>query len=188
MKKIDLSVKVAKSKWDGIFKNEKMTALGHIGTHFDVMNKEFPLENTKRCGKIVDVCSIRNRDIQIEDLRLVEINKHDFIIFYTGFLKEKSYGTRDYFKTHPQLSEELIQYLIDKQVSLIGIDAAGVRRGAEHTKTDQYCADNGIFIIENLDNLDTLLSEAGNKPFTVYTFPINFEGMTGLPCRVVAEV
>ena len=188
MKKIDLTVKVIKSKWSGIFKTEKMTALGHIGTHFDVMNKEFSLENTKRCGKIIDVRSIRNRDINIEDVISIEINKNDFIIFHTGFLKEKSYGTQEYFKMHPQLSVELIHYLIDKKVSLIGIDTAGVRRGAEHTKTDQYCADNGVFIIENLDNLEKLLNKVGSNPFTVYTFPINFEGMTGLPCRVIAEI
>ena len=55
MKKIDLTIKVIKSKWSGIFKTKKMAAFGHIGTHFDVMNKEFSLENTKRCGKIIDV-------------------------------------------------------------------------------------------------------------------------------------
>jgi kynurenine formamidase len=70
----------------------------------------------------------------------------------------------------------------------IGIDAAGVRRGVDHTKTDQFCSDNGVFIIEKLDNLKFLSEKADNDPFDVYTFPINFEGMSGLPCRVIAEV
>ena len=187
MKKIDLTVKVNKSAWREIFKAEKMSALGHMGTHFDAMNREFSLENTQRCGKIIDVCAIRNRDINIEDVASAKINKNDFIIFHTGFLKEKGYGTPEYFKNHPQLAMALIRQLIDMKISLIGLDAAGVRRGDEHTKTDQYCADNGVFIIENLANLDLLLSAVGKNPFTVYTFPLNFEGMTGLPCRVIAE-
>ena len=116
------------------------------------------------------------------------IGKDDFVMFHTGFLKEVGYGTPDYFKSHPQLSLELIEFLIDKRVSLIGIDAAGVRRGDEHTKTDQFCSDNGVFIVENLDNLKFLLEKAGNDHFDVYTFPINFEGLSGLPCRVIAEV
>ncbi len=165
-----------------------MAAWGHIGTHFDVMNQEFSLENIRRHGKIIDVHKIRDRDIQIEDLQSIEINPNDFIIFHTGFLKEKSYGTPEYFKKHPQLSMELIRYLIEKKISLIGLDAAGVRRGAAHTKTDQYCADNGVFVIENLTNLGLLLKAVGSHPFTVYTFPLNFEGMSGLPCRVIAEI
>lgn len=188
MKKIDLTVKITESKWREIFKNEKMTALGHLGTHFDVMNKEFSLDNTRRCGKIVDVRNVRDDDITIEDLGSLEINRNDFVIFHTGFLQEAGYGTPQYFKMHPQMSLELIRYLIAQKVSLIGLDAAGVRRGAEHTRTDQYCADKGVFIIENLTNLDLLLNAAGSHSFTVYTFPLNFEGMTGLPCRVIAEI
>lgn len=75
MKKIDLTVKITESKWRQIFKNEKMTALGHLGTHFDVMNKKFSLDNTRRCGKIVDVRAVRDDDITIEDLGPLEINR-----------------------------------------------------------------------------------------------------------------
>lgn len=186
--RIDLTVKVNKELWSDILKNEKMTALGHLGTHFDLMNKEFSLDNIKRNGKIIDVRCVKNRDIDLENISSIEINEDDFVIFYTGFLSETGYGSKEYFKTHPQLSMKLINFLIQKKVSLIGIDMAGVRRGSEHTKTDQLCADNGVFIVENLDNLELLLKQADDKPFTVYTFPVNFEGMTGLPCRVIAEV
>lgn len=186
--KIDLSVKIKRDLEEEIGKNEKMALIGHLGTHFDVMNKEFSLDNTIRSGKVIDVSIITNRDIEVDDIKNVEIKEDDFIMFYTGFLKESGYGSKEYFKNHPQLSMELIDYLIEKGVSLIGIDAAGVRRGVEHTKTDQYCADKGIFIIENLDNLDIVLDKVKQDKFAVYTFPVNFEGLTGLPCRVVAEI
>ncbi|MGN1383365.1 MAG: hypothetical protein ACI4W2_11190 [Eubacterium sp.] len=65
------------------------------------------------------------------------------------------------------------------------MDFAGVRRGKEHTPKDQYCADHGVFIIENLCGLKTLTDKG---VVTVYTFPMNFAGMTGIPCRVAAEI
>ena len=41
---VDLSVKVSKTASGNALDNEKMASFGHLGTHFDVMNKEFPLE------------------------------------------------------------------------------------------------------------------------------------------------
>jgi kynurenine formamidase len=185
---IDLTVKVAREMWADILKNEKMTVFGHLGTHFDIMDKEFSLENIRRTGRVMDVSHTGRRDVEIADIGSSEIKKNEFIMFHTGFLKKIGYGSEEYFKIHPQLSMDLIDFLLSKNVSLIGIDAAGVRRGDEHTKTDQYCADHGVFIIENLDNLDLLLEKTGKSSFEVYTFPINFAGMSGLPCRVIAEI
>ena len=57
--------------------------------------------------------------------------------------------------------------------------------GKEHGEADRRCADQRTFIIENLCNLKALLPlEDG---FTVRTFPMNFAGLSGLPCRVIAE-
>jgi kynurenine formamidase len=80
----------------------------------------------------------------------------------------------------------LIDLLLAWHVGLIGIDAAGIRRGAKHTPADRYCAEHGVFVVENLTNLGLLL-ERPDAPFEVLTFPIRFEGLSGLPCRVVAE-
>ena len=60
-----------------------------------------------------------------------------------------------------------------------------MRRGSEHTPKDQYCADRGVFVVENLLGLEKLL---GYADFTVYTFPMSYADMSGLPCRVIAEV
>lgn len=165
-----------------------VTQFGHIGTHFDVMDKQFQLENTERKGKVFDVSQIKGRDIEIADIDSSSIEENDFVIFHTGWLKEKKYGTPEYFKGHPELTQTLITYLVDKKVSMIGIDAAGIRRSSEHPKADQYCADNGIFVVENLNNLDILLQEAKGRDFVLHTYPVNYEGLSGLPCRVIAEI
>lgn len=185
---IDLSVKVTKISNKDALDNEKMASFGHLGTHFDVMNKEFPLEFTKRKGLVFDVRGILDRDINISDIDIKLIKADMFIAFYTGFIDKEEYGTKSYFTLHPQLSNKLIDQILDCRVSIIGIDCAGVRRGVEHTSKDQYCADKGLFIIENLCNLGKLLNKKNVMKFTANTYPINFAGMTGLPCRVIAEI
>lgn len=191
--KIDLSFKVEKTILDetlGALKqgDKNIEKAGHIGTHFDVMNKEFSLENIITNGKVFDISHIKTRQIEVEDLDLSTVQENDFVMFYSGILKEHKYGTKEYFSTYTELSDELINYLIDKKVSFIGVDMAGAKKPDDHLRIDQYCADRGVFIIENLNNLDLLLKETSGKSFTVYTFPVNMGGFSGLPCRVVAEL
>lgn len=190
MKRIDLSVQISQSKWRELFGAEQLAGAGHIGTHFDVMNTTFDFESIKLPGKIIDVSGVRERDIDILDVGATEIRAHDFVIFHTGFLQAVGYGTPAYRyrMDHPQLARDLLRLLIEKQVSLIGLDAPGVRRGDEHAPTDQWCADHGVFIVENLANTVLLLQAAGQRPFTVYTFPLSIAELTGLPCRVIAEI
>lgn len=156
---IDLSVKVTKAFNKDALDNEKMVSFGHLGTHFDVMNKEFPLEFTKRKGIAFDVSGIVDRDIDVCDIDISLVKADMFIAFSTGFIEKEEYGSKNYFTSHPQLSNELIDQLLGRGVSIIGIDCAGVRRGIEHTPKDQYCADRGVFIIENLCNLGKVLNK-----------------------------
>jgi kynurenine formamidase len=185
---IDLTVPVSVETRNQLAGAEPMAAFGHVGTHFDVMNKEFPSDWFERPGLALDVSSIRGRDITSKDVDLSAIREGMFIAFHSGFIDEVPYGTPDYFTEHPQLSDELIEALLDRKASIIGIDFAGVRRGAEHRPKDQLCADRGVFIVENLCNLKTLLSGRPRRTFTAHTYPVHFTGMSGLPCRVAAEI
>lgn len=160
--------------------------VGHLGTHFDVMNKEFPLEYTRREGIVFDVSAIGGRDIGVADIDMDKVKKNQFVAFYTGRIEEEPYGTKAYFAQHPQLSVELIDALLNREISIIGIDCSGIRCGKEHTPMDQHCADRGVFVVENLCNLGALVRAGGR--FTAHTYPVSYSGMTGLPCRVIAEM
>lgn len=184
---LDLTLKVTPQMITDAQGNEKKSLTGHIGTHFDVMNKEFPLEFTRLPGIAFDVRHVEGRDISVSDIDLERVRENMFVAFASGFIQKVGYGGSVYFKEHPQLSDELIDRLLDKGVSIIGVDFAGVRRGKEHTPKDQYCADRGVFIIENLCNLPQLLNQDGGT-FIANTYPLNYAEMTGLPCRVVAEL
>ncbi|MFL0195352.1 cyclase family protein [Clostridium sp. WILCCON 0269] len=191
--KIDLSFKVDKKALEEILDllgqaNMNLEKQGYIGTHFDVMNKEFSIDKAITRGRVFDVSHIKNGEVKVNDLDLSSVKKGDFVMFYSGILKQLRYGTKEYFSTNIELSDELIDYLIDKRVNFIGIDMNGAQKPANHLRIDQHCADRGVFIIENLDNLDLMLEKASGESFTVYTFPVNMSGFSGLPCRVIAEI
>lgn len=185
---IDLTVKVTKLSDSDVLAYEKYFATGHIGTHIDTLGKEFPLEYSIRKGIVFDVARVTERDITSSDIDMRLITSNMFVIFRTGFIDVNAYGSKEYIVNNPQLSDELIEKLVEKKVSLIGIDCSGVRRGAGHKIADRYCADRGVFIVENLCNLGKLVAGSDFVTFKAYTFPVNFSDLTGLPCRVVAEI
>ncbi len=185
---IDLTILVTPQITKDSQTNLDKASFGHLGTHFDVMNKQFPLEFLERDGIVFDVSEVSERDIEASDFDINLVKKDMFVAFYTGYMEKVPYGTRQYFSEHPQLSKKLIDTLLDIKVSIIGVDFAGVRRGKEHTPTDQICADRGVFIVENLCNLKKLLPDTNTAAFKANTYPMNFSGMTGLPCRVTAKI
>ena len=183
---LDITLQVTPGMRRSAPEKDDRALVGHLGTHFDVMDKDFPLEYTRRQGLVFDVSAIRDRDIDLGDIDMDAVQADMFVAFHTGYIEEEPYGTPVYFSEHPQLSHGLIDALLDKGISVIGIDCSGIRRGREHTPKDQYCADRGVFVIENLCNLKAVVQNGGR--FTAHTYPVNYSGMTGLPCRVIAEV
>ena len=180
---LDVTLKVTPAMSADAQGNEKIARVGHLGTHFDVMDKEFPLEYTQRPGIVFDVRGC-GEEIRPEDVDLSGVGDGWFAAFCSGYIERVPYGSREYFSGHPQLAPALIDLLLEKRVAMIGIDFAGLRRGAEHTPTDQRCADRGVFVIENLCGLAPAI---GLERCRFHTYPMNWAGLSGLPCRVIIE-
>lgn len=183
---IDITLKITPQMAKKSAENTHPSLVGHLGTHFDVMDREFPLSYTNRKGLVFDVSAVKDRDISLCDINPDEIESNMFVGFYTGFIEEVPYGTKEYFAQHPQLSAELIDTLLAKGVSIIGVDCAGIRQGKEHIPTDRRCAEKGTFVVENLCNLKAVIDKG--RVFTAHTYPMSYSGITGLPCRVIAEI
>ncbi len=158
---------------------------GHIGTHFDGMGVEFPLEYAVREGIVFDISKFDpEHEAAVSEIDMDKVKPGMFVAFYSGFIEKEAYGTDAYRKLHPQLTDDLIRALVEKGVSIIGIDFAGVRRGAEHHPADVYCAEHNTFVIENLRGLGALV---GKRSPIFYTLPLSVTGLPAIPCRVVAE-
>ena len=90
--KVDLTLLVTPALVKDAQNNEKKAFTGHLGTHFDVMNKTFPLDYTERKGIVFDVNHIKDRDIEISDIALEQAEKDMFVAFHTGFIEETREG------------------------------------------------------------------------------------------------
>lgn len=186
--RIDLTVPLQKELLENILSAENfLSKFGHFGTHFDVMNKTFPLEYGELNGRIFDVSGVAGRDIETSDIDLGKVQAGDFVILRTGVMEREAYGSPQYFSEGPQLSRNLLEQLAQKKIALVGIDMAGVRKGREHRAADQFFADQDIFVVENLYNLEMLMEYCGRE-FIVHTYPLAMNGVTGLTSRVVAEI
>ena len=73
---IDITLKITPKMVTSAQGNEKKALVGHLGTHFDVMNKEFPLEYTERKGFVFDVSNVVGRDIDIVDIEHRSMRKN----------------------------------------------------------------------------------------------------------------
>ena len=182
---VDLTLAVTPDMRENARSREPKAFDGHMGTHYDVMKKTFPLDYLKRKGVVFDVSGIMDRDIDENDIDCSLIKENMFVGFYSGQIERYEYGSDEYFHSGPQLAKSLIELLVERKVSLIGLDFAGARRGSQHPLTDQYCADHDTFIIENMVNLKQLVDR---KDVTIYCFPLNYTAMSGLPCRITAEI
>ena len=108
----DLTLKITPAIAAQAQGNETRVLAGHLGTHFDVMNREFPLDYVIRTGIIFDVSFVTQRDITLSDIDSSRIQAGMFVGFCTGFIETVEYGTTAYYKTHPQLSRELLEWLV----------------------------------------------------------------------------
>lgn len=157
---------------------------GHLGTHIDVRNKVFDISNCVLKGRVFNVTHVKDHEIERGDIFGIDkITQNDFVILNTGWSEKERYGSNRYFNDHPEISMDLLAVFISKGVSLVGIDAPGLKRGELHGKVDQYLADHGIFVVENLTHLDQIEGEV----FQAFCFPIRLENTSGIPCRVLIE-
>lgn len=187
---IDLSMKLENDHkvWNWLkSKENNLISAGHIGTHIDVYKKtKIPKKYMRTEGILID-CTKYDLDteIDLEILKEIDIKKGDFVVFKTNIQKNNPYGSEIYINNHNQLSWKLIDFMISKEVSFVGIDCAGIRRGKEHFKADIKGEENKTFIIENLD-LSSLAYKNGDR-FNVLTVWIDNPLATGLSTRVLVD-
>lgn len=162
-------------------------ASGHVGTHLDtLLQNPIPLEWMVRQGVLIDVRAQGN-EVGMAALSDVALKPGDFVIFHTGHMAVHDYGTAAYFADHPQLDWAVVEFLVARQVSFIGIDAPALRRGRdEHFKVDTYCEERHAYVVENLTNLEGLAATSQRR-FPLRLGWLGHRGMTGIAIRVVAE-
>ncbi len=154
--------------------NDHYVSVGtHVGTHIDApihmiadgkTIDQFPLD--KFIGRGVYV-KVENKTFDLEKLKNIDIREGDIVLFHTGM--SDLYGQSEYFDQSPEIPEEIAKYLVDKKISMIGVDMCSPDKPPFNTHKIFLGAD--VLIIENLTNL----SELEDKEFKVHALPLKLQ-------------
>lgn len=165
--------------------DHKVTFGTHAGTHIDApahmldsgkQLKDYPIDRFVSRGICLDVSS----GFSVKDIDSAGIQEGDAILFFTG--ASEYFREETYWHDYKVLDSVCCQLLIDKKVSMIGLEApsADLEEGFPiHKKL--LGAD--ILIIENLTNLKALVG----KTFEFEALPLKLE-KDGAPVRAIARI
>jgi kynurenine formamidase len=170
--------------FDG-YTNFHLTIGMHAGTHIDgpwhmVSNKQF-ISDVPADTFIGKCCVIDIRKLgMLDDCELVKEKASGFqaVLFYTGY--GAYFGTPQYLKDYPLISENIARALVEAGVKMFGIDT--LSPDIFPHPIHKILLGNGILIAENLTNLDQLLPY---KEFTLVALPLKI-ATDSAPARVVA--
>lgn len=163
---------------------QQFTISSHFSTHIDAPRhmiangktlSDYPIESF--IGKAI-VFDVRGQSKIEVDVDIVKSN--NIVFFNTGHINHLHDST--YFESNPVISSETIQCLIDKKISILGIDS--FTPDNEPFLLHKELLENDIRIVENLAHLEQI----PQQHFFCYIFPLNIKDADGAPCRVVAQV
>lgn len=97
----------------------------------------------------------------------------------------QNWNTENYYENHPYLTEGAVNYLKDRNVKLVGIDAHNIDNTIGWARPVHAILLNvGILTVEHLCNLHLLPQEH----FTFNAVPPKIKGAGTFPARAFAEV
>lgn len=137
---------------------------------------QYPIDSFVGRGRYVDA----TKGLSLEAMKNAHIQKADIVIIDTG--RGHHYFEPDYFEDSPALSEEMAQYLINRQVKMVGLDT-GSTDILDGFPIHKLLLSHDILILENLTNVSSL----ANTSCTIYALPLRLE-LDGSPARVIAAL
>jgi kynurenine formamidase len=170
------------------FSDHKIESCMHVGTHMDaplhmidggMVISDFPANKFQGRGVLVDARKYKVIDESL--LYGIEIQKGDIVLVWTGW--DKKYRSDDYFNNWPIMTEDFAKYLLEKDISLIGMDTPGPDID-EDFPVHKIFLPNNILIIENMCNLELL---SNHTSFKIHAYPAKYNA-DAAPVRVVAEL
>lgn len=171
----------------------------HVGTHIDAPRHfvengatidELPLYRFAGEGIVLDVSTDSSREITVRDVEQAKgtVKEMDIVMLYTGW--QEKYGTPAY-ASHPWLSIELAEWLVNKEVKMVAMDvltpdvpAPQRPEGWTEFPVHRTLLREGVLVVENLTNFDAHLGQR----LEVQAFPVKVDKGDGAPVRFVGQM
>lgn len=152
----------------------------HAGTHIDTpmhlcdrdtFINSIPLERCMGRGCLLDVSE--ETLIRLRPEYAQKVQTGDIVLLYTGH--DKKYGTQAYYNDHPVVDESLADFLISKNIKMLGMDMPSPDKHPFVIHQKLFSAD--ILILENLTNVSDLLRV---PRFTIIALPLKIKAEAAL--------
>jgi len=156
----------------------------HLGTHIDAPSHmlaggktldQIPLEKFSGHGVYIKI----EGNFDFEVVKKVPLAIDDIVLFDTGM--SISFDLPHYFHKYPPLTEAIANYLVEREVKMVGVDMCSV--DYPPFPVHKMLLAHEILIIENL----TGLSRLQGQNFTIHAFPLSLP-LDASPTRVIAEI
>ena len=172
---------VAKDGWC----DHKLSFGSHTATHIDAPahmiegGKELKDYGIERFISPA-VCIDGSRGFSVEAIEAANIQPGDAVLFYTG--ASEHFTDEKYWQEYPVLSDACCQLLIEKKVSIVGLETPSADN-ERHFPVHKTLLGADILIVENLANLKDLIG----KTFEFQALPLKLEH-DGAPVRAIARL
>ena len=104
------------------------------------------------------------------------------VLFNFGW--DKYWGSEEYH-TYPFISKELVRFLIEADVKLVGVDTINIDNSKDLLRpAHSLFLKNEVFIVENLTNLHKLYS----RNFRFFAVPLKAKKAASMPIWAFAEI
>lgn len=163
-----------------------LTLGSHSGTHIDAPSHmiegadstdKIPLSTLVGKAKLV-------RGFSLDAVQSALLDPQDIVVFYSGM--SDKFTEESYFSNYPVMPQETADYLVARQIKLIGIDTCSADNTPDFP-IHKTLLGAGIPIIENLTNLNELVDKSSNKSFELFALPLKVD-IDGSPTRVLARL
>lgn len=170
-----------------------ISMVGNTGTYLDSPFHRYPggsdlseIDINNLVGlpaEVFHLVGATSRGIPVETLKDREL-KGSAVLLNTGW--SRHFGTEQYGKEAPFLTESGAKYLVDAGVKLVGIDSVNIddTQSGGHRPAHSLLLEAGILVVEHLTNLDQLPAQGAR--FTAV--PPKVKGFGTFPVRAFAQI
>jgi len=162
----------------------KLEMINHIGTHLDAPLHKFKngksLNDYPISSFILDcsVIEIKNKKlITLEEIKNINILRNSAILFKT---KNSSLSRKKFNPDYVYLGIEAAEYLVNKQVSIVGIDYLSIDSFTGEYPVHRILLSNEIMILEDIN-----LKNVKPGSYKLICLPLKIKNANGAPVRAI---
>jgi arylformamidase len=174
------------------FQIGKIEMVGNTGTYLDSPFHRYangsdladlPLQSIANLEGVVVRWDMSNgRAVGVDALKTIDV-QGKAVLIHTGW--DAHWRTERYFRSHPYLTCDAAQWLVDHQAALVGIDSLNIDSTEDGTRpAHTLLLGANIPIVEHLCNLRAIPEHR----FRFFAVPVKIKRMSSFPVRAFALI